>query len=84
MTRISDETYFALYRAEVAEEVIDCEAWARSYHERFDHVRSSPFVVKDDSARRTQWDFYAAQHGGLKAMNPDGTWRPWSPDELRA
>ena len=34
-------------------------------------------VGDDDEAGR--WRRYAREYRGLKAMNPDGTWREWVP-----
>ena len=38
--------------------------------------------VHGDDAAAVRWRRYATAHGGLVAMDPDGSWREWEPDGL--
>lgn len=41
-------------------------------------------TYRNDAHQIGKWMEYWRLHGSkLKAMNPDGTWREWSPEELR-
>jgi hypothetical protein len=44
--------------------------------------REHPASVKGDARRIRDWLFYARKNGPLKVMNPDGSYRPWSVEEL--
>ena len=80
---VTDEQYAALYLAEVASSILDAQAYASREHGHYWHVRSAPLTVKGDDKRIDLWRRYADGYpNGLVAMNPDGTWRPWAPDEL--
>ena len=86
--RVSDDEYAWRYEAEIASNV---EEWQRGTHraewnlaipERWAHV-------KDDAhgGRGGAWFAYSrlVEHLfglPLKVMQPDGSWRPWSPLEL--
>jgi hypothetical protein len=84
--RVSDEAYLRLYEEEVAE-YAEGEAWWIKYGplDRGAGFRDDPASIKSDAHRRYAWWMYAQGYpSGLQAMNPDGTWRPWSPNELEA
>ena len=78
--RVSSAEYARRYEREM-----------RSYVERYTpapgavgpgHLRLSAghWAWVDDGVRAAaRWCRYADQHGGLKTLAPDGTWRPWEP-----
>ena len=39
--------------------------------------------LRDDGDTVGRWLRYAREHRGLKAMNPDGSWRAWEPRGAR-
>ena len=39
--------------------------------------------IDDDLAAAARWARYGDRHGPLRAMNPDGSWRPWQPPGMR-
>ena len=80
--RVSDAEYFARYLEGVRWYVRRANAHARLPHNAHWPLLAEPCRFKNDSWRVAEWEEYARLHGGLKAMNPDGTWRPWSPLEL--
>ena len=77
---VSDEAYLSHYEHEV-----------RRYADRFApkrdwlgvgaaYLTAGKWAWIDDGLRAAaRWARYADQHGNLKAMNPDGTWRDWEP-----
>ena len=80
---VSDEHYANLYGAEVAQCILDAQAYASREHGHYWHVRSAPLGVKGDDKRIDLWRRYAAGYpNGLVSLQPDGTWAPWSPDAL--
>ena len=82
--RVSDREYRRLYEHEV-----------RRYVERFapksdrhgvgaSYLGAGKWAWIDDGLTSVaRWVRYADQHGPLKAMNPDGTWRHWEPRGVR-
>lgn len=83
MTRISDEEYFARYMRE-QRDAIELQDFRTRMCEGSILGPLDPYAVKGDDGRRREWQYYELLHGGLKAMNPDGSFRPWSPTELEA
>ena len=84
--RVSDAEYVRLYEREVRRYVIRYEiARARGELGPGETYLSSGrwawIVGGRDTAVR--WRRYAQEHGGLLAMNPDGSWREWEPRGVR-
>ena len=83
--RISDAEYRARYEREV-----------RRYVARFEMARARDAMgpgeaflsmgrwvwIEGDRESVGRWLRYAREHRGLKAMNPDGTWRRWEPRDV--
>lgn len=40
--------------------------------------------LEDERGAEARWRRYAREHGGLRAMHPDGSWHPWQPWDERA
>jgi hypothetical protein len=41
-------------------------------------------TVLDGTLRPQDWEDYAKAHGPLVSMNADGSWHPFSPEDVRA
>ena len=39
--------------------------------------------IEDGRRSVARWHRYAREHGGLKAMHPDGSWHPWDERTVR-
>ena len=82
LVAVSDAQYWARYEREVRRYVARCEMAsatdAMGPGEAFLSMGRWAWIV---SERETagKWLRYAREHRGLKAMNPDGSWRAWDP-----
>ncbi len=80
--RVSDAEYRARYEREVQRYVIRYEiARARGALGPGETYLSSGrwAWIEGEEDAIGRWRQYARAHRGLKAMNPDGTWRNWEP-----
>lgn len=75
---VSDAEYLRRYAAEVRRYVARYEGAreAMGPGEASLHFGRSAWI-EDSNEAAARWRRYAKAHRGLKAMEPDGTWRPW-------
>lgn len=86
---VSDDEYLARYEAEVRAYVRgDGQGTTRGQSDLLLGVWGS---YRSDAQRSPWWEVYRHRlraaglwTGTFWAMNPDGSWRPWNPDELEA
>ena len=79
--RATDAEYLRLYEREVRRYVARFTAGADSracLSPGAAYLRAGELAWVDDGGRALErWSSYASGYGSLKAMQPDGSWRPW-------
>ena len=81
---VSDAEYRCRYAAEVSRYVARCALAGEAMGPGETYLFFGRWAwIKADDEAVGRWRRYARDHRGLKAMNPDGTWRDWEPRGMR-
>ena len=82
--RVSDSEYRSRYEHEVKRYVERFAPRSDRHGVGAAYLEAGKWAWIDDGLTSVaRWARYADQHGPLKAMNPDGTWRRWEPRGVR-